>query len=261
MARILATDPPGLVRTIAATVCGNLFLVAGTLAFATAAIVAALVPPFGSRVHGVARTWARCLLAASLLRLEVESEVELAGARGCVYVANHESLFDIPALLAALPGPTLFLAKASLFRIPVFGQALRLGGFVPVDRGHTERRRGSFRSALAHLGRGVSVLIFPEEERSLDGRLLPFRRGGLLLALRTGLPIVPVGLDGLLEVQKRTSFVIRPRTVHVRFGAPIDLAGQSVRRIHALSDALRAKVAELARAELAPEVAAGDDLV
>ena len=260
----MPSAPPrsaGLALTLAATVCGNLFLVAGTLLFALLAILAALVPPFGQHVHGVARAWARCVLAASFVRLAVEHENGRPPApnAGCVYVANHESLFDIPALLAALPGPTRFLAKASLFRIPVFGWALRLGGFVPVDRGHTERGRRSFRSALAHLGRGTSVLIFPEEERSLDGRVLPFRRGGLLLALRTGLPIVPAGLDGAFEVQPRRSFVIRPRTVHVRFGAPIDLAGQSVRRIHALSDALRARVAELARADLAPEPRADAD--
>lgn len=260
----MPSAPPrsaGLALTLAATACGNLFLAGGTLLFALLAILAALVPPLGQRVHAVARAWAKCVLATSFVRLEVEHEGGGAPAAGtgCVYVANHESLFDIPALLAALPGPTRFLAKASLFRIPVFGWALRLGGFVPVDRGHTERRRGSFRSALAHLGRGTSVLIFPEEERSLDGRVLPFRRGGLLLALRTGLPIVPVGLDGAFEVQSRRSFLIRPRTIRVRFGTPIDLAGQSVRRIHALSDALRARVAELARAELAPEAGTGDD--
>ena len=125
-------------------------------------------------------------------------------------MANHQSLFDIPALLASLPGETKFLAKSSLFRIPIFGWALSAGGFVPIDRSDRSTARESFAAAIAALARGVSVLIFPEEARSLDGRVLPFQRGGFLLALKSGLPIVPVGIEGAFEVQPRRSFLIRP---------------------------------------------------
>lgn len=234
-----------------ATLTGNLFLVAGTLVCATLALFAALVPPRGRWMHYVSRAWARGVLASSFVRLEIEREPGVAGDGRAVYLANHQSLFDIPVMLRAVPGQVRFLAKASLFRIPIFGWALRLGGFVPVDRGDRARGRATFTRALERLQAGVSVLIFPEETRSLDGRLLPFRRGGLLLAFKTGLPIVPVGIEGTLGVQSRRSFAIRPGTVRVRFGAPLDLEGESVRGTARLAEALRVRVAELAGTTLA----------
>jgi 1-acyl-sn-glycerol-3-phosphate acyltransferase len=230
-----------------ATVLGNLFLVLGTAVFATLSLVASFVPPRGRLMFHVARGWARGLLWSSLLRVEVERERPLAAGERYVFLANHQSLFDIPAMLVAVPGQTRFLAKASLFRIPVFGWALRIGGFVPVDRRDRSNARKSFASALDRLRHGASILIFPEETRSLDGRVQPFRKGGLLLALKSGMPAVPVGIEGTFEVQKRTSFVIRPRTLRVRFGAPVALAEESVRKLPELGEALRGTVAELAR--------------
>jgi len=246
---------PTLLRTLAATLLGNLYLVAGTLAFSAAAMVAALVPPRPRRAHAVARLWARGALAASGVPVVVEHEAPLDPEARYVYLANHQSLFDIPALLVAIPGQVRFLAKAGLFRIPVFGWAMSLAGFVPVDRGNRDRSRGSFEQALERLGSGLSILVFPEEQRTLDGRLLPFKRGGMLLAARSGLPIVPVGLEGALAVQSRRSFWIRPRPIRVRFGRPLPPPA-SVRELRGLAREARAEVARLARAELAPEESA-----
>jgi len=243
---------PTPLRTAAATLVGNLYLVVGTLFFSAVAMVAALVPPRPRRAHAVARLWARGALAASRIPLEIEHQEPLDPAGRYVFLANHQSLFDIPALLVAIPGQVRFLAKAGLFRIPLFGWALSLAGFVPVDRGHRERARGSFERALERLGGGLSILVFPEEQRSLDGRLLPFKRGGLLLAAKSGLPIVPVGLEGPLAVQSRRSFWIRPRPIRVRFGAAIP-PPDSVRGLRQLSDRTRQRIAELAGVELAPD--------
>ena len=242
---------PSTLRVAVATVTGNLFLLFGTALFATLSFLAALVPPRGRLMFHVARAWGRGLLWSSLLRVEVERELPLDPGRPVVFLANHQSLFDIPAMLATVPGQTRFLAKRSLFLIPVFGWALRMGGFVPVDRNDRASGRRSFASALDRLQHGASILIFPEETRSLDGRVLPFRKGGLLLALKSGMPAVPVGIEGTFEVQKRTSFVIRPRTIRVRYGAPVALADESVRRLPDLARSLRARVAELARTDIA----------
>jgi len=240
----------GALATVLATLTGTLYLVAGTLVFAVAALVAAAIPPRGHWHHRVGRAWAKGLLAASFVRLEVTHEAAPDPGGSYVFTANHQSLFDIPALLASLPGETKFLAKSSLFRIPVFGWALHAGGFVPIDRKDRSTARESFAAAVSELSRGVSVLIFPEEERTLDGRVLPFQRGGFLLALKSGLPIVPVGIEGAFEVQHRRSFLIRPGTVHVRYGRPIAVDGESVSRLRELAEATRRRVAELARAEL-----------
>jgi 1-acyl-sn-glycerol-3-phosphate acyltransferase len=247
-----AADPrprPPALATLAATLTGNLYLVFGTLVFATACWMVALARPRAKSYYRMARTWARGVCWASGLRLETEGTQPLAGARRYVYMANHQSLFDIPVLLATLPGETRFLAKQSLFKIPIFGWAMRAGGFVPVDRKDRSSARESFASAIERLQEGISVLIFPEEQRSLDGRLLPFQRGGFLLALKSELPIVPVGLEGTLDVQHRRSFLIRPGRVRVRYGEPVEVAGASVRDIGRLAESVRQRVGELARAE------------
>ncbi len=245
---------PTPLRIAVATVIGSLYLVVGTLFWSTAAIFAALIPPRGKHAHWVARTWARGILVFGFVPLVVEHEVALDPRARHVFLANHQSLFDIPALLVAIPGQVRFLAKASLFKIPIFGWAMRLAGFVPVDRSDRRSARGSFSAALDRLGRGMSILVFPEERRSLDGRLLPFKRGGLLLAVKSGLPIVPVGVEGTLAVQSLRSFLIRPQTVHVRFGRPI-APPESVRELPELAESLRARIGELARAELAADEA------
>jgi 1-acyl-sn-glycerol-3-phosphate acyltransferase len=95
--------------------------------------------------------------------------------------------------------------------------------------------------------------VFPEEIRSLGGKVLPFRRGGFLMALKSGLPVVPVGLHGTLAVQSRRSFLVRPQTVTVRFGEAVALAGRSIRELPALTEEVRSRVAELAGTECADE--------
>lgn len=240
-------------RILLATITGNLYLLFGTAFFSIVSILVAPIPPRGDWTNRAARMWAKGLLWSSWIRLDVRSPATGPGRPGApgaadryVIMANHQSLFDIPALLAAIPGQSRFIAKRSLFRIPIFGWAMAAGGFIPVDRKDRSTARDSFGSALDRLSRGASIVLFPEESRSLDGRLLPFRRGGFLMALKSGLPVVPVGLHGSLAVQSRRSFLIRPCTVTVSFGEAIALAGRSVRDLRALTAEVEARVAELA---------------
>ncbi|MEE8138473.1 MAG: lysophospholipid acyltransferase family protein, partial [Thermoanaerobaculia bacterium] len=170
------------ISTALATVFGDLFLVFGTLFCASLAVAVGWIPPRGNLIYRVARLWSRGLLRFSGVTLEVHREVELDPLTPYVFMSNHQSLYDIPALIASLPGQTRFLAKRSLFRIPVFGWAIHMGGFISIDREDRSRAHQSFSSAVARLRSGVSALVFPEGTRSLDGRLLPFQRGGFLLA-------------------------------------------------------------------------------
>jgi len=250
---------PAFLRVALATLTGNLYLLLGTLFFSVVSILVAPIPPRGNWTNRAARMWAKGLLWASWIRLEVRHEAVADASPGpvsdgrCVIMANHQSLFDIPALLVAIPGQSRFIAKRSLFRIPVFGWAMALGGFIPVDRKDRSTAKDSFAAALDKLSRGASIVVFPEELRSLGGKVLPFRRGGFLMALKSGLPVVPVGLHGTLAVQSRRSFLIRPQTVTVRFGEAIPLAGRSIRELPALTAEVRAEVARLAGTECAEE--------
>jgi 1-acyl-sn-glycerol-3-phosphate acyltransferase len=232
--------------TALATATGNLFLVAGTFVLSVLALLVSWIPPRGTWMFGVARLWSRGLLKASGVRLEASLDPALDPARSYVFLSNHQSLFDIPALIASSPNQVRFVAKRSLFRIPLFGWALAAGGFIPVDREDRSSARRTFASASSSLSHGASILVFPEGTRSRQAGLLPFQRGGFLMALKSGLPIVPVGIRGTRAVQPRGRFVIRPGVAEVRYGAPLEVGDYGVRRKGELMEEVRRRVAELA---------------
>jgi 1-acyl-sn-glycerol-3-phosphate acyltransferase len=234
-----------------ATVAGNAYLLVGTLFFAILACLVGLVDRSGDTTFRVGRWWSRGIVLTSGLRLRRSFVTPLDGERPAIYMANHQSLFDIPVLFVTLPGQARMLAKNSLFRIPIFGWAIRLGGFISIDRKDRSSAKESFDAAVDRLRAGTSALVFPEGTRSLDGRVAVFQRGGLLLALKSGLPIVPIGIEGTLEVQPKNSFAIRPRTIHVRYGEPIEVGDYRIRDRERLAERVRTAVAELARTEMA----------
>ncbi|HVR28639.1 MAG TPA: lysophospholipid acyltransferase family protein [Thermoanaerobaculia bacterium] len=235
-----------------ATLGANAYLVAGGVVFGVAAIVASWIPPRRRFVFPVARAWARGLLLASGVAVRVARTASLPSS--VVFMANHQSLYDIAVMLVSVPVPIRFLAKRSLFRIPVFGWALGAAGFVPIDRVDRSRAREAFQLALDTLEGGVAIVIYPEETRSLDGRIRPFRRGGFLMALKAHAPIVPVGIRGTLRVRPKGRFLVEPAQVEVAFGDPIDGARWGVRRIDGLIEQVEEEVVRLAQARRADAV-------
>jgi 1-acyl-sn-glycerol-3-phosphate acyltransferase len=240
------TEKPRSITTVLATLFGNLFLVFGSLFFGTLAILTAWIPPRGDWVYFMARLWSRGLLLFSGLRLRVVSGAEIDPHRCYVYMSNHQSLYDIPALIRSLPGQARFLAKRSLFQIPIFGWALKAGGFVSIDRTDRSRASESFADAVERLKSGSSAVVFPEGTRSLDGELLPFERGGFLLAIKSGAQIVPVGIQGSLQVRSRDSWAVRPGTITVAYGTPIEVESFGIRRRTELVEEVRERIARLA---------------
>jgi len=186
------------------------------------------IPPKGDWTRRGARVWAQVILWAALVRLQVEGTDKIPADTPVVYMANHESWLDIPVLLVAIPGQVRFLAKKSLFSVPFLGWAMRSMGFIPVDRKNRREAIKSFEQAAERIRAGRPVLLFPEETRSTDGNLLPFQRGGFLIALKSHLPIVPVGLEGPARLLPKYSYLLRPGRVTVRFGDPIATAGLGV---------------------------------
>lgn len=241
-----------------ATATGNAFLVLGSLVFGLLALPVALLPRGANGVFLLAKLWAWGLLGASGVRVSCRFEGPLERGRSYIFLANHQSMFDIPLVLGTSPVQLRFAAKRSLFRIPVFGWAIRAGGFIPVDRGDRTKARATFAAAHERLRGGTSVLLFPEGSRSLDGRIQAFERGGFLLALKTGLPIVPVGIRGTLAVQRRGSFGVAPGRVEIRYGEAIDPAPFGVRGRAQLEAEVRRRLEELAATESAPGEAPRD---
>ena len=192
-----------------------------TVVLGSVAMIVGLVSP--RRAVAVAHLWGRvCLLLAGVPVL-VEGLEHIAEGERYVIMANHESGLDIPVLLTALPTSLelRFLAKKSLFSVPFLGWAMRSSGFVPVDRVDRSSAVWMLAQILSEVQCGGSPLLFPEETWTLDGRLLPFQRGGFLVALKTGLAILPVGLEGPRVVLPPDEGVFRPQPVTVRIGRPI----------------------------------------
>ncbi len=255
----LAITPLRFLASLVATLTGNLYLVIGTTGFAVVTVLTGWIPlPHGSRFFFVlARWWSRLLLLSSGVRVRSEQLVPFSPDQVYVLLSNHQSLFDIPVLLATMPVPARFLAKRELFRIPVFGWALKVGGFIPVERGGKSAGE-SFRAAAGRVRRGSSVLLFPEETRSTDGNLLPFKRGGFLLAQKAGLPMVPVGIRGTLGVRPRHSYRIHPGRVLVRYGEPLPPPGSGRGGSAASIAEVRARIAELAGVEAPAQTVAAE---
>ncbi len=210
-----------------------------TVAFGVPAIAAAFVPPRGDWFLRFARGWARSLLAVSGITVRVLHPERLSTGRSVVLASNHESFCDIVVLLACLPFPVRFLAKRSVFRVPVLGWSIAAAGFIPVDRGDRKGGAAALDAALKRLRQGRSVVIFPEETRSRTGEIQPFRKGAALLALRSGLPLLPVGLAGTRRLLPRGSLVMSPGRAVVCVGNPIE------GKRHNLTDRLRDEIGRL----------------
>jgi 1-acyl-sn-glycerol-3-phosphate acyltransferase len=219
-----------------------------TALFGIPAIFAALLPPRGDWFLRFARGWARTLLAIAGVRVKVENARALPRDRSFVVAANHESFCDVLVLLAHLPMQVRFLAKRSVFRVPVLGWSIAAAGFIPVDREERSRSAAAVETALRRLRGGRSVVVFPEETRTRTGELLPFKKGAAHLALQSGLPILPLGLAGTFRVLPRGTLVITPGPVVLAVGDPIETAGRPPRDRAALTEELRGRIHALREA-------------
>jgi 1-acyl-sn-glycerol-3-phosphate acyltransferase len=252
-----SVDPPrspSPIATALATVAGNLYLVVGSLTLSIVTLLVAWIPPKTVLSFAVARLWARGILGTSGVRVLAHFDPGIDPKGRYVFLSNHQSLMDIPVLLTSCPGRVRLVAKRSLFQIPIFGWAMTAAGFISVDRKDKSSARETFAAATEKLKHGISILLFPEGTRGKGQVLLPFQRGGFLLALRSGLPIVPVGIRGSRDVRGTENLVIHPGTVEVRYGAPLDPAAYGLRKKRELTAEVRQRIAELAGVE-AGEVA------
>lgn len=166
-----------------------------TFLFAASAIVWTLLDSSGRAYAFHARLWARLSLAMAGVKVDVRGSGHVPDGP-VIFMSNHQSNFDILALLATMPRQFYWIAKKELFDIPVFGHSMRRGGYIPLDRSDGRKALKSMDNAAAIIRAGKSVVMFPEGTRSKDFHLLPFKRGGFLLALKAGVPVVPVTING-----------------------------------------------------------------
>jgi 1-acyl-sn-glycerol-3-phosphate acyltransferase len=191
-------------------------------------------------LYGFAMWIARMGVRIAGVRIEVRGMENLDPAQSYIVMSNHVSNLDPPILIPVLPGRTSVLVKKELFRIPLLGRAMRMANIVAVDRSDREAAIASIHAAADVLRREhIHMTVFPEGTRSLDGKLLPFKKGPFHLALETGLPIVPVTIAGTRQMMPKGALRIRPGTATVTFHAPI--ASQQVDR-EILMEAVRRSI-------------------
>jgi 1-acyl-sn-glycerol-3-phosphate acyltransferase len=166
------------------------------------------------------RAWGPAGLRLAGVRLEVTRDAPLPEGPA-IYVSNHESILDIWALFMAIPRNLRFVAKAELFKIPIFGWYLRLAKFVPVDRANLARAVSALKAAGEIVRSGVSLVVFPEGTRSADGRIRPFKKGPFVLAVEAGVPVVPVAIAGAAARVRKGRVEVTPGTIRIAIGGPV----------------------------------------
>jgi 1-acyl-sn-glycerol-3-phosphate acyltransferase len=186
-----------------------------------AATLGSLLDPSGRLSHRVGRLWALLLIKVSRVRVTLRGREHLEPSGTYVFAVNHTSVFDILVLMAYLPVQFRWVAKEELFHIPFFGPVMKRVGHIPINRSSPREGLLSLGRAAERIRAGTSVVIFPEGTRSDDGRVLPFKRGGFLLATRSGRPVVPVALSGPRRVLPPKTLDLRPNPILIALGPPV----------------------------------------
>jgi 1-acyl-sn-glycerol-3-phosphate acyltransferase len=199
-------------------------------------------------LYRVGHAGVRLGLFLSGIRIAVEGADHIQRHRAAVYAVNHASNVEPPIIFDALHElfPKLRIVyKAELRKLPVLVRAFDLAGFIPLERGNPEQSLPAIDRAASALRDGNSFLIFPEGTRSRTGELLPFKKGGFILALKGDAPVVPIAITGAQKAMRKGSPLIYPVTVHVRIGEPVETAGMTLEDRDALVAAVRDRIKAL----------------
>ncbi|MGH7602840.1 MAG: lysophospholipid acyltransferase family protein [Gemmatimonadaceae bacterium] len=232
-------------RTILALVTAFL----ATLLIGSAVIVAALVgvrDKPGSIFDKAPRWWSRLILIAAGVKVRVHGLEKAGDGDPRVFASNHVSWFDVAALAMVLPRYK-FVAKAELFKVPLFGRAMRAAGMVEIQRDNRKAAFGAYEVAADRIRQGNSVVVFPEGTRGRAYPLRPFKKGPFVLAIAAGVPIVPVIVHGTIEILKKGSLWAHPGTIDVHLLQPVSTAGVDYEHREALMQTVRTRMADAMR--------------
>jgi 1-acyl-sn-glycerol-3-phosphate acyltransferase len=205
-----------------------------TIVLGSASLLSTIIDRRGNLGHKCARAWSWLILKTTGVGVEIEGLERLDRSRSYVFAANHQSIYDIPILFANLPFQLRILAKDSLGRIPFLGWHLSRTGHVLVDR--SKAGAGVVRKMKRLVDQGHSLIVFPEGTRSTDGSVARFKGGSFVIALQSGLPVVPITVIGSRHVMFRGEVTVRPGRVRVIVHTPIETAAvpkESVREFAA----------------------------
>ncbi|MCH8300070.1 MAG: 1-acyl-sn-glycerol-3-phosphate acyltransferase [Candidatus Marinimicrobia bacterium] len=223
-----------------------LALVLGSLGTAVTSVISMIIMLFdrqGKSVQFIMSKWAWFLLKLAGVKIEVNGLENITQGESYIFISNHASLLDIPTVCLGLPFQLRFLAKKELFKIPLFGPALLSAGHIKIDRGNLESAVKSLKEAAIVLKkRGYSALVFAEGTRSLNGEVGRFKKGGVILALSMGIPIVPVSISGSASLAAKGVYLVKSGGIKMTIGKPISTEGKDISARHQLVSVVRDEV-------------------
>jgi 1-acyl-sn-glycerol-3-phosphate acyltransferase len=176
-----------------------------------------------NNIHKIANLWAKILLLICNTKVEIIGKENILRGKPQIFMANHQSDFDILIVLAHIPGQFRWLVKKELFHIPVFGAAMKSAGYIEIDRNNREKAMQSLDQAALSIREGKSIMAFPEGTRSRLGEIKPFKQGTFYLAIKSGVPIVPISIIGSGEIMPKRSLKIKPGKIKLVIDKPIDV--------------------------------------
>ncbi len=216
-----------------------------TVPAALLTILVGLFDPHGKHVYGISRAWSWTILKVCGISLRVTGLNHVDPNQRYVFIANHQSNIDIPILIQALIGFQLrWLAKKELLWVPLFGWAMWAAKHVTVNRSIRADAFKSLKKAAERIANGVSLVFFPEGTRSPDGHLLPFKRGGFWLAVKTQTPLVPITINGSGALLRKGDWRIRSGEIEVTVGKPLLVENGHRGKLLAVSNQLRESIAK-----------------
>ncbi len=204
-----------------------LIVVVVSLTFAGVILVSLLFSRRGELFHWFCRKWATIMLRVCATTVTVHGSGNVRQGQSFVYVSNHASMFDIPSVIAGIPDQIRLVYKKELEKIPIFGWGLKYGSYIGIDRGRGVEAQKSLDEAIETIRNGESVLLFAEGTRTLDGKLQPFKRGAFHIAVRAGVPVVPLTINGSFAILPKHSISINPGQVELILDPPIYLRGDA----------------------------------
>jgi 1-acyl-sn-glycerol-3-phosphate acyltransferase len=224
-----------------------------TIVLGIASITSSFFDRRGYFAHGCARAWSWLILATTSVDVTVQGLDRIERGKTYVFVANHQSIYDIPTLFWSIPFQLRIIAKESLGNFPILGPHLKRTGHMLVDRSKPDRS-GIFGWASRLTAYGLSLIVFPEGTRSRTGMMGKFKGGSIMLAMQAGLPIVPISVIGSRHVMKKGELTTKPGHVTLIVHDPIETAANlepSVNDVRALADRIREVIRPAVEAEAA----------
>jgi 1-acyl-sn-glycerol-3-phosphate acyltransferase len=221
------------------------FFLANTIFWGTISVTSILYSPDGRVAHFCMRAWSKSNLWFCGVKLHVDGIENIDPEKVVIFASNHSSHFDIFILSAVIPVKFGWVAKEILFKIPFLGWHMMLNGYISVDRGNREKAINSMNEAAEKVKGGKRITIFPEGTRSRTGELLPFKKGLFHLCVQTGVPIVPIYINGAYHILKPDSMLLNPCDVFIKIGREMPTVGYSVEKLETIMGDLRERIVSL----------------